>query len=267
MTSHVSTRNLLEMKKRGDKIAALTAYDVLTARILDESGIDVILVGDSAGNVFAGYETTHPVTMEEMLYHTRAVKNGIKRSLLVSDMPFLSFQCGLDEAVKNAGKFLQAGAQAVKLEGGEPIAPVVRHIVNMGIPVMGHIGLTPQRVYEFGGYITQGKTPEAEEKLLQDSKILEEAGVFALVLEKVTARAAERISREIRIPTIGIGAGAGCDGQILVTPDILGMNPDFHPKYLRIYANLHKNITDAVADYIQDVKKGEFPSDKESYFS
>ena len=261
----ITIRTLQEMKTSGEKIAALTAYDFLTARVLDESGIDVILVGDSAANVFAGYKTTLPLTMEEMLYHTRSVARGVKHALLVSDMPFLSYQGSIDEAVTNAGRLLKDGAEGVKLEGGRIISDCVYRLSHIGIPVMGHIGLQPQSIHQAGGYHTRGES-EAERKILiEDAIALEEAGAFSIVLEKIAADAAAEISKSVKIPTIGIGAGAGCDGQILVTPDMLGMNPEFHPKFVRQYAELKDTMRNAFARYIADIKNGSFPGSEESY--
>ena len=265
MQKKISIHTLQEMKKAGEKITALTAYDFLTASILDESGIDLVLVGDSAANVVAGYPNTIPITMEEMLYHTRSVSKGIKHAFLVADMPFLSYQCGVDNAVCNAGLFLKAGAEAVKVEGGKMLAESIYRMTHLGIPVMGHIGLQPQSVYQTGGYFTRGETESDREILMEDAKSLEEAGVFAIVLEKIAAPAGLEITRTVKIPTISIGAGRGCDGQILVTPDMLGMNPEFRAKFLRRYAELKKVMQDAFGRYIKDVKNGSFPSEDESY--
>ncbi len=260
-----TVRTLQEMKSAGDKIAALTAYDFLTARVLDESGIDIILVGDSAANVFAGYRTTIPLTMEEMLYHTRSVARGVSRALLISDMPFLSFQCSIDSTVCNAGRLLKDGAEGVKLEGGRIVCDHVYRLSHVGIPVMGHIGLQPQSIHQAGGYRTRGESEEERKLLVEDALALEEAGAFSIVLEKITAEAAAEITRAVKIPTIGIGAGVGCDGQILVTPDMLGMNPEFNPKFVRRYAALKSAMQDAFGRYISDVKQGRFPGKDESY--
>ena len=265
MLKKITTLKLQEMKQRGEKIAALTAYDFTTAKILDESGIDFILVGDSAANVFAGYEYTLQISMDEMLYHTKAVKNGVKQSFAVGDMPFLSYQCSIDEAVKNAGRFLQAGASAVKVEGGEPVVPVIKRIVESGIPVMGHLGLTPQSVHKLGGYKLQGGTPESEKKLMEDALMLQDAGIFCIVLEKMVSETAKKITEELHIPTIGIGAGEYCDGQILVSSDILGLNKEFHPKFVHQYAQLYDTMIGAFKNYIEDVKEKTFPSKEESY--
>ncbi len=261
----VSVETIRQMKMDKQKIAALTGYDYLMAKLLDNSGMDLILIGDSAGNVFAGYDTTLPVTIDEMMYHTRAVRNGVKRALVVLDMPFMSYQCGIDEAVKNAGAFIKAGAEAVKLEGGRPIADVIKRLVDIGIPVMGHLGLTPQSIRQFGNYALRGKQKNERKLILEDAKILEQAGVFSMVLEKIPEDLAKEVSESISVPTIGIGAGKHCDGQILVTHDMLGMNEDFQPKFLRKYANFAFEMKNAFTNYIDDVKKGDFPDDSESY--
>ncbi len=265
MKEKITTIKLQKMKENGQKIAALTAYDYITAKILDESGIDIILVGDSAANVFAGYDYTIKISMKEMLYHTRAVNNGVNKALLVADMPFLSFQCGIEKAVKNAGDFLKAGASAVKLEGGKKVIDIVERFVDIGIPVMGHIGLTPQSVHKLGGYALHGSTPEAEKELIEDAIALERAGAFSVVLEKIVSGCAKKITENVKIPTIGIGAGKYCDGQILVYADMLGLNKEFHPKFVHIYADIYNNILDAFKNYIKDVKEQKFPSEKESY--
>ncbi|KPK90306.1 3-methyl-2-oxobutanoate hydroxymethyltransferase [bacterium SM23_31] len=261
----VTVEDIKSMKQSGEKIAALTAYDYLMARILDSCKIDLILVGDSAGNVIAGYGTTLPVSVEEMLYHTRAVHNGVKRALLILDMPFLSYQCGTDDAVRNAGLFLKAGAEGVKLEGGRQVAEIVERLVGFGIPVMGHLGLTPQSINVFGNYKVRGKKSDEQKRILEDAKILEQAGVFAMVLEKVPEQLAGEITKSVSVPTIGIGAGRFCDGQILVSHDILGINEDFRPKFLRKYANLAEEMRKAFGSFIKDVKGGNYPSEKESY--
>jgi len=263
----VTTETIRMMKEHKEKIAALTAYDYLMARILDSSGIDLILIGDSAGNVIAGYDTTLPVSMDEMLYHTRAVRNGVKRALIILDMPFLTYQCGIDEAVRNAGLFLKEGAEAVKLEGGREVADIIHRLTGFGIPVMGHLGLVPQSIRKLGSYKVRGKKSDERSRILKDAKILEEAGIFSLVLEKVPDDLAHEITESISVPTIGIGAGPHCDGQILVSHDMLGMNEEFKPKFLRIYANLAQKMRDAFVQYIADVKGGSFPADDESYHS
>ncbi len=265
-TARVTTVTLREMKDRGEKISMLTAYDYPIARLLDEAGIEVILVGDSLAMVGLGYETTLPVTMEEMLHHVRAVSRGVKRALLVADMPFGSFQASVEEGVRNAGRFLkEAGAQAVKLEGGREVADLTRRLTSVGIPVMGHLGLTPQMVHQFGGFKVQGRTAAAAERLREDALLLEEAGIFALVLEGIPWQVAEVITKELRIPTIGIGAGSSCDGQVLVTNDLLGLFDDFAPKFVKRYANLKETIAAAFTRYRQEVKAGEFPGPEHAF--
>lgn len=263
----VTTLRLSEMKRAGDKIAALTAYDFLTARLCDEAGIDLILVGDSAAMVFAGHDTTLPMKMEEMLYHVRVVTRAVKRALVVADMPFMTYHKGIDEALGNAGRLMQDGlAEAVKLEGaGENILPIVRRLVDAGIPVMGHIGLRPQNILNYGTYKTRGTSPDEAEQIIAEAQNLAEAGAFAVVVEKVPAGLAERLTRAVPIPTIGIGAGAGCDGQILVTPDMLGLNTQFHPRFVRRYAHLAQEMTGAFSRYCEDVKSCGFPAVNESY--
>lgn len=257
----VTTLTFRQKKERGEPITMLTAYDYPTSLAMDKAGVDAILVGDSLAMVVLGYENTLPVTMDEMLHHSRAVARGAKSSLLVGDMPFMSYQVSIEEAVRNAGRFLQQGGMdAVKLEGGRERADAVRAIVGAGIPVMGHIGLTPQSVNQLGGFRAQGKTASAAKRLLEDAKILEDAGAFSLVLESVPARLAEVISKQISIPTIGIGAGAGCDGQVLVTHDLLGLFERFTPKFVKKYANLHEAMQKAFADYIDDVETKRFPA-------
>jgi len=262
----VTTKSIVLLKKKRIKISALTAYDFITAKILDEAGIDILLVGDSLSNVFQGNETTLPVTMDEMIYHTKAVSKGVERAMIVVDMPFMSYQLNIDEAFRNAGRIMkETPAGAVKLEGGKRVAETIRKITDYGLPVMGHIGLMPQSIHQYGGYSERGKTQEEADEIFEDAKIIEDAGAFALVLEKIPAKLAKRVSKSITIPTIGIGAGVNCDGQILVTPDMLGLNTDFHPRFVRNYSSLAKVINKAVKAYIADVKKGSFPSDKESY--
>lgn len=257
----VTTLTFRQKKERGEPITMLTAYDYPTSLAMDKAGVDAILVGDSLAMVVLGYENTLPVTMEEMLHHSRAVARGAKSSLLIGDMPFMSYQVSVEEAVRNAGRFLQQGGMdAVKLEGGRERADAVRAIVGAGIPVMGHIGLTPQSVNQLGGFRAQGKTAVAAKRLLEDAKILEEAGAFSLVLESVPARLAEVISKQISIPTIGIGAGAGCDGQVLVTHDLLGLFDRFTPKFVKKYANLHEMMQKAFAEYVDDVETKRFPA-------
>ena len=257
----VTTLTFRQKKERGEPITMLTAYDYPTAMAIDKAGIDSILVGDSLGMVVLGYENTLPVTMEEMLHHARAVSRGAKSALLVGDMPFMSYQVSTEEAVRNAGRFLQqAGMDAVKLEGGRERADAVRAIVGTGIPVMGHLGLTPQSVHQLGGFRAQGKTASAAKRLFEDAHILEDAGAFSIVLESVPAQLAEYISKQISIPTIGIGAGAGCDGQVLVTHDMLGLFERFTPKFVKQYANLHEVMNKAFADYLDDVETKRFPA-------
>ena len=257
----VTTLTFRQKKERGEAITMLTAYDYPTAMAMDKAGVDSILVGDSLAMVVLGYENTLPVTMDEMLHHARAVARGAKSALLVGDMPFMSYQVSVEDAVRNAGRFLQnGGMDAVKLEGGRERADAVRAIVGAGIPVMGHLGLTPQSVHQLGGFRAQGKTASAAKRLLEDAKILEEAGAFSLVLEAVPARLAEYISKQISIPTIGIGAGAGCDGQVLVTHDLLGLFERFTPKFVKQYTQFHKEMDKAFTDYIDDVESRRFPA-------
>lgn len=255
---------LSKMKEKKEKIVALTAYDYIMAKILDECGIDLILVGDSAANVILGYETTLPIDLSAMLMFTSAVARGTKRALIVGDMPFLSYQISKEEALKNAGLFLKAGAQAVKLEGGEPVLPIVEHLVKFGIPVMGHLGLTPQFVHQLGGYKLQARTKEEKEKLLKEALLLEQVGCFAIVLEKIPLEVAKEVTEKLKIPTIGIGAGPYCDGQILVLHDILGLNEKKF-KFVKEYADLSSIIKKAVKEYLEEVKKGKFPSEEHSF--
>ena len=262
----ITTKALSLLKHKGIKISALTAYDFITAKLLDEAGIDIVLIGDSLGNVFQGNETTLPVTMDEMIYHTKAVTKAVNRAMVVVDMPFMSYQTSPDEGFRNAGRIMkETSAGGVKLEGGVRVAETIRKITEAGIPVMSHIGLTPQSIHQFGSYRERGKLKEEAEEILNDAKVVEEAGAFAIVLEKIPAGLAEKVTRSVDIPTIGIGAGVGCDGQILVTPDMLGLNIDFHPRFVRHYAKLAKEINKAVQRYIDDVKKKNFPSPDESY--
>lgn len=257
----VTTLTFRQKKERGEPITMLTAYDYPIAMAIDNAGIDAILVGDSLAMVVLGYENTLPVTMDEMLHHARAVSRGAKSSLLIGDLPFMSYQVSVEEAVRNAGRFLQQGGMdAVKLEGGRERADAVRAIVGTGIPVMGHLGLTPQSVHQLGGFRAQGKTSSAAKRLLEDAQILEEAGAFSIVLESVPARLAEIISKQISIPTIGIGAGAGCDGQVLVTHDLLGLFERFTPKFVKQYTNFHAEMHKAFTDYIDDVESKRFPA-------
>jgi 3-methyl-2-oxobutanoate hydroxymethyltransferase len=250
-----------EMKQRGDKIVMLTAYDYSTAKLIDQAGIPLILVGDSLGMVILGYESTIPVTMEEMLHHTKAVVRGAKQAMVIGDMPFMTYHISVEDALRNAARFIQeAGAQAVKLEGGVTVAEKVRRIVDCGIPVMGHIGLTPQSIHQFGGFKKQGKTPEAAARLLEDAKALEQAGAFAVVLETIPSDLGRLITDKISIPTIGIGAGPACDGQVQVINDILGSFSDFVPKHAKQYVKLTDIISKAVTQYRDEVKSGTFPS-------
>ena len=262
----VTTLRLVEMKLAGEKISCLTAYDYLTARMIDQAGVDVILVGDSASMVFAGNDTTVPMTMEQMLYHTRVVTKGVKRALVIADMPFGSYHTGADDALRNAIRFMKEGmAEAVKLEGGTGIRGIVRRIVEAGIPVCGHIGLQPQSIHAYGTYKTRGTAEDEAQRILADAHALQEAGAYAVVVEKVPQDLAKRITSELAIPTIGIGAGADCDGQILVTPDVLGMNTQFHPRFVRTYASLAETMGNAFTAYRNDVRTGNFPSAEESY--
>lgn len=262
----VTTKTLKLMKKNGEKIVCLTAYDALISRVLDESGIDLILVGDSLGNIVQGHETTLPVTLDDTIYHTKAVVNGAVRALVVADMPFMSYQVSAEEAFRNAGRILkETGCQAVKLEGGRRVAAAIERMTDAGIPVMGHVGLTPQSIHKFGAYRARGTTPEEAEKIYEDAKILEEAGAFAVVLEKVPASLGKRISDKLSIPTIGIGAGVHCDGQVLVYTDMLGLTVDFNPRFVRRYAEMREQMKKALEKYQNDVRGAAFPNDEESY--
>lgn len=262
----VAITDIKQMKRRKEKIPMLTAYDYVTARMVDEAGIPLILVGDSLGMVMLGYESTIPVTMDEMIHHTRAVARGAKKALVIGDMPFMTYQISLPDALSNATRFIQeGGAQAVKLEGGEVVAEQVRRMVACGIPVMGHLGLTPQSIHQLGGFKAQGKVVTEARRLLNDARILEEAGAFAIVLECTPAPLSELITQTLTIPTIGIGAGSGCDGQVQVISDILGLYTDFVPKHARRYATLAGEIRDAVASYMSEVKSLTFPADEHSY--
>lgn len=262
----ITTQTVVDMKQQGEKISMLTAYDFTMAQIVDQAGIEIILVGDSASNVMAGFDTTVPMTLDHMIYHTSCVVRGVDRALVIADMPFMSYQVTAKEALINAGRMMkEAGAHAVKMEGGKPIIDTVKKIVDAGIPVMGHLGLTPQSIYKFGTYKVRATDEEEAQDLIEDAKLLQEAGCFSLVLEKIPAKLAERVSKELDIPTIGIGAGAGCDGQVLVLHDMLGLNKGFNPRFLRRYADLHSNMTDAVQQYISDVKSKDFPNDDEQY--
>lgn len=262
----VTTQRLFEMKASGERISMLTAYDFTMARLVDEGGADVILVGDSAANVMAGYESTIPITMEHMIYHTQCVVRGVKRALVVADLPFMSYQLSSKQALEAAGRMMkEAGAHAVKLEGADGISASIKRITQAGIPVMAHLGLTPQSIYQFGSYKVRAKEEEEAEKLISDAKRVEEAGAFAVVLEKIPSALAKRVSESLKIPTIGIGAGNHCDGQVLVLHDMLGMNEGFEPRFLRKYAQIATNIKEAVANYCSDVKSKNFPNESESY--
>ncbi len=261
----VSINEIKEMKLKKEKIVMLTAYDYSTAKLVDEAGVPLILVGDSLGMVILGYESTIPVTMDEMIHHTKAVVRGTKQALVIGDMPFMTYHTNISDALRNAARFIQeGGARAVKLEGGVTVAETVKRIVECGIPVMGHIGLTPQYIHQLGGHKVQGKTPEAAERLLKDARALEQAGAFAVVLELVPAPLSRLITQKLGIPTIGIGAGPDCDGQVQVISDLLGLFSDFVPKHAKQYAKLAGTIRTALADYIAEVKAGSFPTAEHS---
>lgn len=262
----VTTHVLHEMKLRNEKIAMLTAYDYSTARILDQAEIDVILVGDSASNVMAGNETTLPITMEEMIYHAKSVVRGVSRALVVVDLPFGSYQGNSKEALTNAIRMMkETGGHAVKIEGGQEIIESVQRILSAGIPVMGHLGLTPQSIHKFGTYVVRAREEEEAHKLIEDAHKLQEAGCFAIVLEKIPAKLAERVAKELIIPIIGIGAGGGVDGQVLVIHDLLGITQEFSPRFLRRYHNLFEEIKGSVKSFIKDVKTRDFPNEREQY--
>ena len=262
----VTTHRLIEMKQKGEKISMLTSYDFTMAGIVDKAGVDVILVGDSASNVMAGHQTTLPITVDQMIYHSSAVVRAVNRALVVCDMPFGSYQVNAAEGVTNAIRIMkESGCDALKLEGGVEIIDTVKRILDAGIPVMGHLGLTPQSINKFGTYAVRAKEEAEAEKLISDAKLLAETGCFSVVLEKVPAQLAARVTSEVSVPTIGIGAGNGCDGQVLVVADMLGMTQGFSPRFLRRYANLNEVITDAVGHYVTDVKSGDFPNESESY--
>jgi len=262
----VTINQIREMKQKGEKISMLTAYDYVTAQIIDEAGIHMILVGDSLGMVVLGYQTTIPVTLEVMLHHSKAVVRGTKNALVVGDMPFMTYHVSIEDAMRNAARFIQeAGCQAIKLEGGVTVADKVRRVVDCGIPVMGHIGLTPQSIHAFGGHKIQGKTPEAAKSLLEDAVALEQAGAFSVVLETVPAPLATLITKKINIPTIGIGAGAGCDGQVQVINDILGSHTGYVPKHAKQYAKLANIMSNAISQYRDEVTTGKFPTEANSF--
>ena len=262
----VTTKSVVEMKANGEKISMLTAYDYTFAKLLDSAGIDVLLVGDSASNVMAGHETTLPITLDQMIYHASSVIRGVTRALVVVDLPFGTYQSDPKKALCSATRIMkESGAHAIKLEGGKEEAESIRRIVNAGIPVMGHLGLTPQSIHQFGSFALRAKEEAEAQKLKEDAKLLEQLGCFAIVLEKIPAKLAEEVAKSVRIPIIGIGAGSAVDGQVLVMHDMLGMSNEFHPKFLRKYANLQEIINEAVTHYIQDVKAVDFPNENEQY--
>lgn len=265
-TEKVTVKTFLKMKQRDEKIAVLTAYDFFTAKILDEIGIDSILVGDSANMVFYGAKDTLSISMDQMIYHTRAVSSAVKRALVIGDMPFLSYQTSVSDAILNAGRFLKEGsAHGVKIEGGMEMKDTVKRLIEVGIPVMGHIGMTPQSIEKFGGYSVQGKDEKKAEYLLESAKVLENVGCFSIVLECIPRELAQKITSSLKIPTIGIGAGLDCDGQVLVVNDILGLYEEFKPKFVRRYAELGKEIRKACKNFVEDVKAKKYPSEEESY--
>lgn len=262
----ITTKSLIDMKANGEKISMLTAYDYSMAKIVDTAGIDVILVGDSASNVMAGHETTLPITLDQMIYHASSVVRAVERALVVVDLPFGSYQSDSKEALRSSIRIMkESGGHAVKLEGGKEIKESIKKILNAGIPVMGHLGLTPQSIYKFGTYTVRAKEEEEAEKLIEDAKLLEQLGCFAIVIEKVPAVLAEKVAKSISIPVIGIGAGGGVDGQVLVIHDMLGMNNEFSPRFLRRYMNLYEGMTSAISQYVEDVKSKDFPNEKEQY--
>lgn len=262
----VTTHTLHELKVAGEKISMLTGYDFSMAKIIDEAGIDVILVGDSASNVMAGHETTLPITLDQMIYHASSVVRAVNRSLVVVDMPFGSYQGNSKEALSSAIRIMkESGAHAVKMEGGREISESITRILTAGIPVMGHLGLTPQSIYKFGTYVVRAKEEDEAKRLIEDAKLLEEIGCFAIVLEKIPAELAAKVAKEVQIPIIGIGAGNGVDGQVLVVHDMLGINNEFNPRFLRKYNNLYDQMMQSFKEYIKDVRSGDFPNDKEQY--
>ena len=262
----ITTHTLQEMKKRGEKISMLTAYDFSLAKILDDAGIDVLLVGDSASNVMAGHETTLPITLDQMIYHASSVVRAVRRALVVVDLPFGSYQGNSKEALNSSIRIMkESGAHAVKLEGGKEVKDSIERILSAGVPVMGHLGLTPQSIYKFGTYVVRAKEEEEAKKLIEDAHVLQESGCFAIVLEKIPALLAAQVAKELHIPLIGIGAGGGVDGQVLVFHDLLGITHEFHPRFLRRYLNLYDEIKTATEKYISDVKSKDFPNDKEQY--
>ncbi len=262
----ITTRTLIDMKENGEKISMLTSYDFTIAKIVDSAGVDVILVGDSASNVMAGHETTLPITLDQMIYHASSVVRACERALVVVDLPFGSYQSDSKEALRSAIRIMkESGGHAVKLEGGSEIKDSIKKILNAGIPVMGHLGLTPQSIYKFGTYTVKAKEEAEAEKLIEDAKMLERLGCFSLVLEKIPAALAEKVAKSISIPVIGIGAGGGVDGQVLVIHDMLGMNNEFSPRFLRRYLNLYEQMTQAIGQYVTDVKSQDFPNANEQY--
>ena len=262
----ITVKSLFEMKANGEKISMLTAYDFTMAKIVDTAGIDIILVGDSASNVMAGHETTLPITLDQMIYHASGVVRAVERALVVVDLPFGSYQSDPKEALRSSVRIMkESGGHAVKMEGGSEIKDSIKKILNAGIPVMGHLGLTPQSIYKFGTYTVRAKEEEEAEKLIEDAKLLENLGCFALVLEKIPAHLAEKVAKSISIPVIGIGAGGGVDGQVLVIHDMLGMNNEFSPRFLRRYLDLYDQMTKAIGNYVTDVKSGDFPNSSEQY--
>jgi len=262
----ITTKSLIDMKANGEKISMLTAYDFTMAKIVDTAGVDVILVGDSASNVMAGHETTLPITLDQMIYHASSVVRAVERALVVVDLPFGSYQSDPKEALRSSIRIMkESGGHAVKLEGGSEIKESIKRILNAGIPVMGHLGLTPQSIYKFGTYTVRAKEEAEAEKLIEDAKLLERIGCFALVLEKIPASLAEKVAQSISIPVIGIGAGGGVDGQVLVIHDMLGMNNEFSPRFLRRYLDLYEQMTKAIGNYVTDVKSSDFPNKNEQY--
>jgi 3-methyl-2-oxobutanoate hydroxymethyltransferase len=266
MTQKVTVPSIKAMKEHGEKITMLTAYDTPFARILDEAGVDILLVGDSVGSVVAGYPHTLPVTIDEMIYHTRAVVKGVQRAFVVIDMPFMSYQINSEDAKRNAGRMIkESGAEAVKLEGGVNMKEAIRAIVDIDIPVMGHIGLTPQSIHQMGGHKVQGKVEEQKQKIIADAVAVEEAGAFSVVMECIPTELAQEITEQLSIPTIGIGAGIHCDGQVLVIHDLLGLMGDFRPKFVKSYVNLQQVITQAVNEYMDEVRNKKFPTEEQSF--
>jgi len=262
----VTTKSLVDMKSNGEKISMLTAYDYSMAKIVDSAGVDVILVGDSASNVMAGHETTLPITLDQMIYHASSVIRAIDRALVVVDLPFGTYQSDPKEALRSAIRIMkESGAHAVKLEGGKEVKESIKRILNAGIPVMGHLGLTPQSIYKFGTYTVRAKEEQEAEQLKEDAKMLEKIGCFGIVLEKIPAKLAKEVAKSVRIPIIGIGAGNGVDGQVLVIHDMIGMTHEFNPRFLRRYMNLYEEMTNAIGQYVSDVKSVDFPSDSEQY--